>query len=184
MNSKLFREYQFKFYLNAGHSISFDGEKGDTHPHTWEFLIVILIRRENLKEYNIYEKAIEQYFAKYQNSVLNDVEPFDAVMPTLENIVDCFGDNIREIIRRMDGILCRIEGSETPTRRYNITYEKDEEYLAEIERSSVKSVSEILDRILDSMLEEGVLHDEDIADNFNNTAVPADGRGGHGIGIS
>lgn len=184
MDSKLFREYQFKFYLNAGHSISFGGEKGDTHPHTWEFLIVILIRRENLKEYNIYEKAIEKFFAKYQNSVLNDVEPFDAVIPTLENIVDCFGDNIREIIRQLDGILCRIEGSETPTRRYNITYEEDEGYLEEIAQGSRQSVSEILDRILDSMLEEGVLHEENNADYFNHAAVSADGRNGHGTGIS
>lgn len=153
MDNKLFREYQFKFYLNAGHSISFQGQKGETHPHTWEFLIVILIRRENFREYHVYEKAIETYFAKYQNSVLNDIEPFDTIIPTLENIVDNFGQSIRQIIRNMEGILCRIEGSETPTRRYNITYEEEPEYLEEIEQFSEKSVSEILDLLLDAMLE-------------------------------
>lgn len=153
MDNKLFREYQFKFYLNAGHSISLQGQKGETHPHTWEFLVVILIRRENFREYHIYEKAIETYFAKYQNSVLNDIEPFDTIVPTLENIVDFFGQSIRRIIRGLEGILCRIEGSETPTRRYSITYEEESDYLEEIERFSEKSVSEILDLLLDAMLE-------------------------------
>lgn len=153
MDNKLFREYQFKFYLNAGHSISFQGQKGETHPHTWEFLIVILIRRENFREYHVYEKAIETFIAKYQNSVLNDIEPFDTIIPTLENIVDNFGQSIRQIVRNMEGVLCRIEGSETPTRRYNITYDEEPEYLEEIEQFSEKSVSEILDLLLDAMLE-------------------------------
>ena len=152
MDNKLFREYQFKFYLNAGHSISFQGQKGETHPHTWEFLIEILIRRENYREYHVFEKVIETYFAKYQNSVLNDIEPFDTIVPTLENIVECFGQEIRKIIASQEGILCRIEGSKTPTRRYNVTYEEEPEYLEEIEQFSEKSVSEILDLLLDEML--------------------------------
>ncbi len=184
MDNKLFREYQFKFYLNAGHSISFDGQKGETHPHTWEFLIVILIQRENLREYHVYEKAIENFFAKYQNSVLNDIEPFDMIIPTLENIVDCFGDNIRKIIKEIDGILCRIEGSETPTRRYNITYEDDPGYLEEVDQCSKESVLEVLDRILDSLIEEGVLYEENDADNNNYAGISAADRNGHGIGIS
>ena len=184
MDRKLFREYQFKFYLNAGHSISFDGRKGETHPHTWQFLIVILIQRENLREYHVYEKAIENFFFKYQNSVLNDIEPFDVIIPTLENIVDCFGDNIRKIIRELDGILCRIEGSETPTRRYNITYEDDPGYLEDIDRCSKESVSEVLDRILDSLIEEGVLHEENDANDYDSVGISAADRHGHGIGIS
>ncbi len=184
MDNKLFREYQFKFYLNAGHSISFGGQKGETHPHTWEFLIVILIQRENLREYHVYEKAIETFFAKYQNGVLNDIEPFDMIIPTLENIVDCFGDNIRKIIKEMDGVLCRIEGSETPTRRYNITYEDDPGYLEEIDQCSKESVLEVLDRMLDSLIEEGVLYEENDADDCNNAVVPVNGCGRHGTGVS
>lgn len=161
MENRLFREYQFKFYLNAGHSISFNGQQGETHPHTWEFLIDILIQRENFVEYHVYEKAIEQFFAKYQDQKLNDLEPFDTVIPTLENIVDCFGQEIRQIIDGMGGLLRRIEGSETPTRSYMISYENDGVYLENLKKYSMESISGILDSILDTMIDEGAAYNEE-----------------------
>ena len=171
MEDRLFREYQFKFYLNAGHSISFNGQRGETHPHTWEFLIDILIQRENFVEYNVYEKAIEMFFETYQNKVLNDIEPFDTVIPTLENIVDCFGQKIRQIIDEMGGILRKIEGSETPTRSYTISYEKEAAYLESIEKYSKASISEILDSILDFMIQEGVSNEENAKNNHHVTGI-------------
>ena len=153
MENRLFREYQYKFYLNAGHSISFHGQQGETHPHTWEFLIDLLIRRENFVEYNVYEKAIDVFFEQYQNTVLNNIAPFDTIIPTLENIVDYFGREIRHIIAEKGGILRRLEGSETPTRSYTISYENEEGYLESIEEHSMESISEILDSVLDYMIE-------------------------------
>lgn len=171
MENRLFREYQFKFYLNAGHSVSFNGQQGETHPHTWEFLVDILIQREKFVEYNVYEKAIELFFDKYQNIKLNDVEPFDTIVPTLENIVDCFGQKIRHIIDDMDGVLRKIEGSETPTRSYTISYENDATYLESLEQYSKESISGILDSILDSMVQEGVTHEKNNQDNNRITGV-------------
>ena len=34
MSSKIFREYKFKFYLNANHYIIINGKEGETHPDT------------------------------------------------------------------------------------------------------------------------------------------------------
>lgn len=31
--------YKFKFYINARHSVNFDGNQSDIHPHTWETVI-------------------------------------------------------------------------------------------------------------------------------------------------
>lgn len=171
MEDRLFREYQFKFYLNAGHSISFNGQQGETHPHTWEFLIDILIQREKFVEYNVYEKAVELFFQQYQDAKLNDIEPFDTVVPTLENMVDCFGQKIRQIIDDMGGVLRRIEGSETPTRSYSISYENDSVYLESIEKYSKESISVILDSLLDSMIQEGVFHEEGNKNNHSVTGV-------------
>lgn len=171
MENRLFREYQFKFYLNAAHSVSFNGQKGEVHPHTWEFLIDILIKRENFVEYNVYEKEIEAFFNIYQNRVLNDIEPFDITIPTLENIVDCFGEKIRQRIDEMDGLLRKIEGSETPTRSYTISYENDNAYLESIKKYSKDSISEILDMVLDFMIQEGVAHEESNQDKRRLTGV-------------
>ena len=43
MALQLNRTYRFKFYLNANHYIIINGVEGETHPHTWEFTIDIMI---------------------------------------------------------------------------------------------------------------------------------------------
>ena len=42
MATRLYREYKFKFYLNANHYIIINGKNGQTHPHTWEFVFYIM----------------------------------------------------------------------------------------------------------------------------------------------
>lgn len=77
------------------------------------------------------------------------------MIPTLENIVEYFGDRLRQIMRDVDGELVRIEGSETPTRSYIVTYTQDEQYMADIKQKTDKT----LDRVIDEMLE-SVLNDD------------------------
>lgn len=153
MEHKLFREYRFKFYLNASHSIIINGRQGEVHPHTWEFTVLILIRREGFVEFRDFEKAIEQFFTPYQNHTMNDVEPFNAVIPTLENIVDYFGGALRDIIRDKGGELIQIEGSETPSRSYVVSYEHSADFLSSTGHSGEQSMSEVLDNMLDDMLQ-------------------------------
>ena len=151
MENKLIRVYRFKFYLNGGHSILIDGHQGQVHPHTWEFSLKILLQKEEFIEFNVFEKAINLFFAKYQNQTLNGVKPFDVIMPTLENMVDYFGDQLRTVIRAVGGELMRIEGSETPTRSYIVSYERDQAYLENVEKITEDSVSRIMDHMLDDL---------------------------------
>jgi 6-pyruvoyltetrahydropterin/6-carboxytetrahydropterin synthase len=151
MNYRLFQEYQFKCYLNGGHFIIIDGNQGQVHPHTWEFIMTILIQKEEFLEFNVFEKAIEVFFAKYQNQTLNKIKPFDEIMPTLENMVDYFGAELRKIIQATDGILIKIEGSETPTRSYIVSYENTAEYMENVDRYTNDVVSKMFDRIIDDV---------------------------------
>ena len=155
MYNRLLREYRFKFYLNASHSIIINGRRGEIHPHTWEITLDIVVERSDFMEFNAYEKAASGFFAQYQDRILNDIEPFDVVIPTLENIVEYFGERLRQIMRDVDGELVRIEGSETPTRSYIVTYTQDEQYMADIKQKTDK----MLDRVIDEMLE-SVLNDD------------------------
>ena len=77
MSSKIFREYKFKFYLNANHYIIINGKEGETHPHTWEFMVDILMKDEKFIQFDAYEKAIDEYFNQYQNRIINQIPPFD-----------------------------------------------------------------------------------------------------------
>ncbi len=152
MENKLFFEYRFKFYLNASHSIIINGRQGDVHPHTWEITLELLVPRSNFKQFNVFEQEINRFFEQYQNKTVNDVPPFDVTMPTLESMVEYFGARLREIIQDMGGELTRIEGSESPTRSYIISYDREAEYLSRIQAYSEEALAGILDRMLDEIL--------------------------------
>lgn len=153
MDNNIFCEYRFKFYLNASHSIFINGSQGQIHPHTWEITLDILAARRGFIEFNVYEKTLTDYFAKYQNQTLNDIPPFDALIPTLETMAEYFGNEIRELLRGMGCELMKIEVSEAPTRCYIISYEKTDEYIRNVEKSSKEAMSRIIDIILDDILD-------------------------------
>ncbi len=149
MESQLFCEYRFKFYLNASHSVIINGRQGETHPHTWEYTLDILVARDSFWEFALAERDMEAFFSRYQNQNVNEIEPFDTVVPTLENMVDSFGASLREIVRENNGELLRIEGSETPTRSYIISYERTSDYLQNMRRANEESVGRMLDHLID-----------------------------------
>lgn len=152
MLQKIFRKYRFKFYINASHSIIIAGRQGDIHPHTWEITLVILTRREDMVEFTDFEKAIEKFFTPFQNRTINDIPPFDTTIPTLENLVEYFGDMLRGIIRDIGGELLQIEGSETPSRSYIISYVQSPEYANETDQYTQNALSKALDNLLDAIL--------------------------------
>ena len=56
MATRLYREYKFKFYLNANHYIIINGKNGQTHPHTWEFVFYIMKSEGEFVLFNKFEK--------------------------------------------------------------------------------------------------------------------------------
>ncbi|MCR5518183.1 MAG: 6-carboxytetrahydropterin synthase [Lachnospiraceae bacterium] len=152
MANKIFREYRFKFYLNAQHFVLINGKKGSTHPHTWEFTLDILINRNIFVEFGEFEKKIEEYLERYQDKLLNDVAPFDVVIPTLENMSDIFAKDFSEEIREMGARLVRLEGKETPTRGYIVDFTETDEYMNDIKDFSHDAVIDIIDSVIDSTL--------------------------------
>lgn len=154
MDAKLTCEYRFKFYINASHSIIINGKQGEVHPHTWEMMLNILVERTDFLEFNAFEKVAQEFFTQYQDCTLNDVKPFDTIVPTLENIVDYFGEELRKRMREVGGILLRIEGSETPTRSYVVSYASHNEFMEDLEKQSQSALSRVMDEMLDRALKE------------------------------
>ena len=153
MRNKLLCKYKFKFYLNASHYIIINGKQGEAHPHTWEFILDVVLPNSEFVQFSVYERTIEAFFANYQNQTMNDVAPFDTIIPTLENMVEYFGDAIRERIQAAGGPLEQIEGSETPTRSYVISYTQDEAFLTGSEQSAQAALSDVLDQALADALQ-------------------------------
>ena len=150
MKASLTRDYKLKFYLNAQHFITINGSKGETHPHTWEFCLIIRVPKQGMTPFEQFEKPIEEFLKPFQNQVLNDMEPFDARMPTLENIVDVFAVDFCRIAYEFGGVLQSVEGSEGPTRGYIVTIGYDDDPLAS-NPAFKESVSQVIGSILDEI---------------------------------
>jgi 6-pyruvoyltetrahydropterin/6-carboxytetrahydropterin synthase len=149
---KISREYRLKFYLNARHFIIINGEKGEVHPHTWEFSLRIRFGGDGFVEFSTFEKGIEAFLAPYQNMVMNELPPFDAITPTLENLADYFAKEFYEIIEEVGGKLIRLDASETPTRSYMLNLEEDHEFTGISVASSQKRIDQVIDSVIDEAL--------------------------------
>ena len=113
MRNDALREYKFKLYLNANHFVIFNGEKGESHPHTWEFVIEVLVDKDKFIKFLDFEKAIDEYLEPDQDKLINDIEPFDHVIPTLENMMDYFAPHFYEEVKKRYQPLIDQYGDET-----------------------------------------------------------------------
>ncbi len=149
MGLRLYREYQLKFYLNARHHIVIDGHAGEVHPHTWEFSLDIRVGRGAFTPFMTFEQEINRFLAPYQNQTLNEIPPFEEILPTLENMMDYFAEAFYRIIDEIGGSLRRVEASETPSRSYILNIEQDTEGVRHA------NMPLLVDSILDNILVDG-----------------------------
>lgn len=156
LNTVLYREYKFKFYLNANHYITINGKKGDAHPHTWEYTLDIMTENNEFVSFNNFEKVVEKYFDKYQNRLINEIAPFDKIEPTLENMAEEFIMELKDVIADCGGDLIRLEASETPTRSYILSFEKNERFISHIEKRSDEKITDLVDSVADKIMKKGL----------------------------
>lgn len=116
-----YSQYKFNFYLNASHAIYINGAMGQSHPHTWEIIIKVIKSSDKFVMFNEVEKKIEEFLDGYQNSFLNDFQPFDTLNPTLENITGYFLEKFQTLLEELGWTIFYIEVGETPTRSYIIS---------------------------------------------------------------
>lgn len=152
MAVNIYREYRLKFYLNMRHYIIINDAKGETYPHTWEFALDIKFSRNSFVEFNIFEEGISKFLEQFQNKILNEVEPFDSMMPTLENVTDYFAEEFFKIIYKTGGMLTCVEASETPTRSYIVNISEQEKNSILNKKADARIMSEVMDAVLDDII--------------------------------
>lgn len=138
-----YKQYKFKFYLNARHAIYNNGVLGDVHTHSWEFVLYIVKARKEFSQFSQIEEAMENYFEPFQDKCINDIEPFNVINPTLENVADYFKEALSEILNKMGWVLLMMEMSETPARTYVISL------LDDVEMSDDQTIDTVTDLILE-----------------------------------
>ncbi len=118
MAKRLAREWRLKFYLNAYHYITINGSRGETHPHTWEFVVHFRIPSRSFVPFYEFENGIAAFLEPFNGQVLNETDTFRDVLPTLEGIVETFLPQFDRILTEAGGQLLSVEGSESPTRTF------------------------------------------------------------------
>lgn len=140
-----YRQYRFKFYLNARHAIFINGTLGEIHPHTWEITLNVIKGRDEFIQFHTLEQKIEAFMETYQDRYLNEVEPFDVINPTLENCCHYFKDKLSEILAAEGWLFLMMEMSETPARSYVISIADESETDRE------RSMSALVDMVLEEI---------------------------------
>jgi len=112
--------YKFKFYLNARHSVTFNGNTSSIHPHTWEVGVSFGSETEDIVNFTEFEKELERLFLKFEGKYLNELLPFKELEPTMENIGKVLYIGIKTLVDSKSLYFKRVEISENPTRTYII----------------------------------------------------------------
>lgn len=112
--------YKFKFYLNARHSVTFNGRTSNIHPHTWEVAVYFGSGAGDIVNFTEFEKALEKLFLNFEGKYLNELLPFFGMEPTMENIGKVLYTEIKTLIDNKSLYFKKVEISENPTRTYII----------------------------------------------------------------
>jgi len=121
-----FAGYEYTYKLNISHSFDMSGEGNGKHQHT--ISIKIYIRNDEIKEqigefktYDSLENDIKKFFSEYQGVYINDVPPFNSVVPTIEAMGEYFFEKLNESFEVAHYKIYKMEISEIPSRVYVIT---------------------------------------------------------------
>lgn len=120
---KVKTHYRFKFYLNARHSVIFNGQVSKVHPHTWEVTVLFSCKESRTVNFTLFENELEKYFLNYEGKYLNEHDSFKDINPTMENIGKVLYDHIKSLVNNNELYFRMLEISENPTRTYIIEEE-------------------------------------------------------------
>ncbi len=113
------REYYYKYRtkLNISHSMG----ENPAHHHTLDIEILIRDYQKEFAMFNDNEQIIEDYFAKYEGTYINDLEVFSETKATIEDMGVVFFKELKWILDTMDFQLERIAVGENPSRKYIVS---------------------------------------------------------------
>lgn len=105
-------------FVNARHFVTFGAKPGPVHAHSWQVEVEVEVPREigDTVEFARVFKAVSAALAVYENTVLNQVHPFNLIQPTTENISMYFFNRVEEVLIELGLGLAQLNLWETPTR--------------------------------------------------------------------
>jgi len=110
-------------FLNARHFVSFGQKAGPVHAHSWQIQIEIKVPSLNpeLVAFTSIFNSVKQVLQTYENTVLNQIPPFNKIQPTTENMALYFFNRLEDVLAGGGFGLGKLTVWETPTRGIEVT---------------------------------------------------------------
>ena len=115
-----FKAYKLSYYLNAQHS--FDDQKNNIHTHTFHICLYLEdLNKEDFIDYHTVDQAVNQFLNLYSGNYMNEIAPFDRLLPSIENIGEVFYEELKSELIKLEFDLIQLEISENPLRIYSVS---------------------------------------------------------------
>lgn len=115
-----FNAYKLSYYLNAQHS--FDNQRCSMHSHTFVISLYLEDQRKNdFIDFHLADSLVNYYLGQFRGQYLNEIAPFDKMIPTIENLGSVFYEHLKDNLREYGYDLIQIDISENPIRVYSIS---------------------------------------------------------------
>lgn len=113
------------FFLNAKHRVEFNGTRSQMHSHSWRLEVDFGARfcgadEAPAVEFADLDRAVRSILRPYEAGYLNDLPPFDRVVPVTENIARFLFGAIAEAVAIHEVQVLRVTLWEAPTKGVTI----------------------------------------------------------------
>jgi len=143
-------------FLNARHFVTFDKKTGPVHAHSWQVEIEVAVSPDidETVAFSKLFKAVSEALSIYENTILNQVYPFDKLQPTTENISMYFYNRMEDALAELGLGLIRLNLWETPTKGIEVNNRNtamdnimfsNEEFLKTYEQAAIASDINLLE---------------------------------------
>jgi 6-pyruvoyl-tetrahydropterin synthase len=108
-------------FFNARHYVILEGRQGPVHPHSWRVQARITgevgQERTVLMPFAEAKRLLQDAVNRYNNTLLNEVHPFDKIQPTPENLADALYHDLSTAFGSLPVHLAEVSVWESPTSR-------------------------------------------------------------------
>ena len=97
-------------HIDSAHLLrGYQGKCSNIHGHTWRVEVTLKGAHLNeiglLIDFNEVKMVIKDVTAAYDHKLINDIEPFDQVNPSSENLANYFFDEIKKGLSPYENVL-------------------------------------------------------------------------------
>ena len=108
-----------KDHFDAAHHLyDYPGECRNLHGHTWDIEVSVeatqLCELGMVYDFALLKKDLKAVLARYDHKNLNEIEPFDTISPTAENLARIIFEELTEIITEPEVVVIEVAVWESP----------------------------------------------------------------------